>query len=90
VGIYVVGIGYVLFARLVLRPWLVARMGGRPLPEASALLVFSAIVLSGVLASIVGQATASVVVGLLVFCVGLSAASTFYVLRSASRSPGSN
>jgi hypothetical protein len=79
---------YVLFATLVLRPWLTRRMEGRSIPKASGPLALTLVVVSGVVASVVGQAVHSVIAGLLAFAVTLPALSTVFILRQASRPPG--
>lgn len=80
-------VGYTLFATFVLRPQLRGRLGGRPFPSASGAMASAMVVISGLAASVVGQAVHSVTAGLLVYGAVLCALGTAFILRTASRPP---
>jgi hypothetical protein len=85
----VIGV-YVLFAVLVLRPWLTRRLHGQAMPKASARVAFALIAVTALAASAIGNATGSEVAALAVGLAALTGFSTACVLWLASRPPKSN
>ena len=87
-AIWLVTTGYVLFATFVLRPWLRRRLEGRPIRRVPGPLALAIVVVSGVMASLVGRAVDSVIAGLLAYAIAGTVFATAFILRKASRSPG--
>jgi hypothetical protein len=86
VGLTLTAFVFVLFATVVLRPWLNRRLDGREMPRASRLGALGIVAVSGIVGSLVGHAFRSTVIGFVGFCAAMTVIGSVFVLRSSSAS----